>query len=80
MLIPDYTPLNVLLAKEGKNKTYLRENLKISSSTLAKMSKNEEVAMSVLLKICDHFDCQIQDVVQFIRVEDEENEDKSDEA
>lgn len=66
-LIPSYKPLDILLIKHGKNKTYLRNELRISSSTIAKMAKNETIAMSVLLKICDHFDCEIQDVVQFVR-------------
>ena len=68
MLVPSYKPLDILLINKGKNKTYLRNTLKISSSTLAKMSNREMIAMSVLLKICDHFDCEIQDVVQFVRV------------
>jgi len=73
-LVPSYKPLDITLIKNGKNKTYLRENLRISSSTIAKMAKNETVAMSVLLKICDHFDVPIQDVVEFVRVDEDGNE------
>ena len=73
-LVPSYKPLDITLIKNGKNKTYLREELRISSSTIAKMAKNETVAMSVLLKICDHFDVPIQDVVEFVRVDEDGNE------
>ena len=58
-MIPSYKPLDITLIKHGKNKSYLREELRISSSTIAKMAKNETIAMSVLLKICDHFDVPI---------------------
>jgi len=75
-LIPSYKPLDITLIKNGKNKTFLREDLRISSSTIAKMAKNETIAMSVLLKICDHFDVPIQDVVEFVKV----NEDKDEEG
>ena len=73
-LVPSYKPLDITLINNGKNKTYLREELRISSSTIAKMAKNETVAMSVLLKICNHFDVPIQDVVEFVRVDEDGNE------
>jgi len=73
-LIPSYKPLDITLIKNGKNKTFLREDLRISSSTIAKMAKNETVAMSVLLKICDHFDVPIQDVVGFVRIDEDKDE------
>ena len=70
-LVPSYKPLDITLINNGKNKSFLREELRISSSTIAKMAKNETVAMSVLLKICEHFDCQVQDVVQFVKVDED---------
>lgn len=72
MLKVSYRPLEILLAVKGKNRKYLKEELLISPGTLAKISKGEYISLSVLLKICDHFDCQIQDVVEFVRVEDED--------
>lgn len=73
-LVPSYRPLDITLINKGKNKSFLREDLRISSSTIAKMAKNETVAMSVLLKICDHFDVPIQDVVEFVRIDEDGNE------
>ena len=48
-----YNPLwKTLIDKGIKNKTELIEMTGISSGTLAKMSKDQEVSMTVLLKIC----------------------------
>lgn len=63
-----YQPLEILLIKEGKNRKYLKEELLIAPGTLAKIAKGEYIALSVIERICDHFDCEIQDVVQFVRV------------
>lgn len=71
MLRPSYKPLEILLIERDTNKEYLKNELRISPATLAKMSKGENVAMSVLLKICEHFDCQIQDVVQFVKTDED---------
>lgn len=35
----------------------------IRSSTLAKMNRNEPVSISIILKICETFDCWIEEVV-----------------
>lgn len=69
-----YLPLEILLLKKGKNKQYLREVVKISPSTLSRISKGNIVSLDVLKRICDHFDCQIQDVVQFVKVDEDGNE------
>ena len=39
------------------------ENIGISSSTLAKMSKGETVSMSILEKICLELDCDFGDII-----------------
>lgn len=38
----------------------------MSSSTLAKLSKNEYVSLEVLEKICLKLECEIGDVVQIL--------------
>ena len=45
----------------------LRETLKISSSTFAKMSRGETVSMDVLMRVCEYLDCNIGDVVSFVK-------------
>ena len=52
------------------NKTQLREMTGIGTATLAKLSKDQEVSMSVIHKICIALDCEIQDVVQIVKKND----------
>lgn len=48
------------------NKSELRDRVHMSSSTLAKLSKNQEVTMDVLMRICEELNCRIEDVMEFI--------------
>lgn len=62
-----YNPLWVTLIKKGiKNKTDLITLAGISSGTLAKMSKDQEVSMTVLLKICTALNCSIEDIMEVV--------------
>lgn len=45
-------------------KTQLRENIGFSTSTLAKMSKNEYVSLEIIDNICLFLGCKIEDVVK----------------
>ena len=40
----------------------MRKDLNIATGTMTKLRKNEEVALSVLLRICEYLDCNIGDV------------------
>lgn len=61
-----YNNLWKLLIDKNLKKLDLRNITGISSSTLAKMSKNEPVALSVLEKICSNLECNIEDVIEFV--------------
>lgn len=65
----NFNPLWKLLIDKGMNKTDLAENIGISRSTLAKMGKNEYVAMEVLDRICNYFNCEITDIVEHIKID-----------
>lgn len=58
-----YNNLWKALINEGVKKDKLCQKTGISSSTLAKMSRNEPVSLSIILKICETLDCSIKDVV-----------------
>lgn len=60
-----YNRLWKLLIDKNMKKSALREQTGMSSSTMAKLSKNQEVTMSVLMRICETLDCNIEDVVEF---------------
>ncbi len=60
-----YNRLWKLLIDKGMTKTEMRDAVHMSSSTLSKLSKNQEVTMPVLMRICETLDCNIEDIVEF---------------
>jgi len=62
-----YNKLWKILIDKGMKKIDLRNKAGISSASLAKLGKNEPVTMEVLYKICDTLDCNIGDVVEFVK-------------
>jgi DNA-binding Xre family transcriptional regulator len=60
-----YAPLwKTLIDQNIKNKTDLLELAGIGSGTLAKLSKNQEVSMNVILRICQALQCELADVIE----------------
>lgn len=51
----------------GMDADALREAAKISVRSIAKLQSNQDVRMSVLLKICDSLNCDITDIAEFTR-------------
>lgn len=68
-----YKKLWVLLIQKDIKKVTLRKELGISTSTMSKLNKGEEVALSVLLRICDYLDCDIGDICEVVKIELEVN-------
>lgn len=62
-----YKKLWILLAEREMSKQEFREKLQIASGTMTKMNKGQEVSMSVILRICDFFDCNIGDICDAVR-------------
>ena len=60
-----YNNLWKLLIDKRMNKSELCKATGISSSTMAKLTKEEHVAMPVLERICVVLDCNIADVMEF---------------
>ncbi len=60
-----YNNLWKLLIDKGLNKTKLRDITHMSSSTMAKLSDNQVVALPVLEKICAELKCNIGDIMEF---------------
>jgi predicted transcriptional regulator len=61
-----YRKLWVLLAEKEISKQEFRENLGIASGTMTKLNKGQEVALSVLLRICEYFHCDIGDICEVV--------------
>ena len=51
-------------------KTDLRKAAGISSSSLAKLGKDENVTTDVLLRICKALNCELDDIVEIERTEE----------
>ena len=62
-----YNGLWKLLIDKNMKKMDLVEEVGISSSTLAKLSKGETVSMAVLEKLCEKLDCDFGDIVNYER-------------
>lgn len=67
----NYNKLWKLLIDKGMNKTQLREQTGVTTNTIAKMGKNENVSTEVICKICKALNCQITDIMELVE-EDEE--------
>lgn len=59
-----YKKLFEILDKKEITKTALKEALDLSSATLAKLAKNEQISMSTLVAICNYLNCQPGDVME----------------
>lgn len=59
-----YNKLFDILEQKSITKTMLREKLKISTATLAKLSKNEPVSMKIIEDICNFLNCQPGDIME----------------
>lgn len=64
-----YNGLWKMLIDKNMYKKDLSAELNISSATMAKMGKGENVSMDVLQKICEYMDCNIGDVMSFEKEE-----------
>lgn len=62
-----YKKLWILLIEKNISPAALRKDLNIATGTMAKMRRNEEVALSVLLRICDYLDCNIGDICDAVK-------------
>ena len=58
-----YNRLFALLAIKGMKKTDLLNV--VSTPTLAKLGKNENINVSMIGKICDYLDCQPGDILEY---------------
>ena len=62
-----YKPLLIILVKKDLNLTQLKDGIKVSSSTIAKIKKNEYISTRVIDDICNFLNCEIEDVIEHIK-------------
>ena len=61
-----YNKLWKFLIDKGMKKSQLREAVGASKSTFAKLGKNENVTLPVLLNICEYLECDFGDIMEAV--------------
>ena len=64
-----YNKLWKLLIDKGLNKKELIKLSGVSSSSIAKMTKGQNVTTDVLCKICKVLECNFGDIMDYIKTE-----------
>ena len=72
MMKMSYKKLWIMLVEKEISQATLRKDLNIATGTMTKLRRNEEVALSVLLRICEYLDCNIGDICDAVRIVVEE--------
>lgn len=65
-----YNKLWKLLIDKGMNKQDLRIAAGVSTTVIAKLSKNKSVTTDILLKILNALDCDFADVMEAVKNND----------
>ncbi|WP_294827754.1 helix-turn-helix transcriptional regulator [uncultured Gemmiger sp.] len=65
-----YKKMWLLLVERDISAVAMRKDLNIATGTMTKLRRNEEVALSVLLRICDYLDCNIGDICDAIKIDE----------
>ena len=65
-----YNKLWKQLIDKNMTKTELRLKADIGTSTLAKLGKTEQVSLDVLLRICKVLNCDISEIMELIKEND----------
>ena len=68
MMKMSYKKLWIMLVEKEISQATLRKDLNIATGTMTKLRRNEEVALSVLLRICEYLDCNIGDICDAVRL------------
>lgn len=63
----NYGKLWKLLIDKKINKAELARRTGIGPNTMARLSKGQGVQMNMLAKICEELDCNIGDIVDYIK-------------
>ena len=63
-----YKRLWVQLIEKDLSKVEMKKSLGLSAGTMSKLSKGEDVSLSVLLRICDYLNCDIGDICEAVSI------------
>lgn len=60
-----YNKLWKLLIDKNMKKTDLQLAISTTPKTIAKMGRDENVSLDTLAKICEYFNCNIEDIIEY---------------
>lgn len=69
MVTISYNKLWKMLIDKGMNKHDLQIKTGVSSASIAKLGKSDNVTTDVLLKICNGLGCKLEDIMESVVVE-----------
>ena len=61
-----YNKLWKMLIDKNMNKNDLKELAGISSASIAKLGKGDNITTDVLLKICEAMNCRLEDIMETV--------------
>ena len=61
-----YNKLWKMLIDKNMKKSDLKERAGISSASIAKLGKGENITTDILLRICETMDCRLEDIMETI--------------
>lgn len=64
-----YKPLRILMVERDIEKMEFMKMIGLAPGTASKLWKDEYVALEVIDRICEALDCEISDVVQYVKGE-----------
>jgi DNA-binding Xre family transcriptional regulator len=70
-----YIKLWKLLLDKKMKKTDLIKTASISSNTLARLSKDQQVSMEAMMRICKALSCDIGDIMEVLPDDEDKTED-----
>ena len=62
-----YNKLWIKLIDKNMSKTQLIKKAQISTNAMAKLGKNEDVRVEVLVKICGVLNCSLDDIMEIVQ-------------
>ena len=56
-----------MLIDKGMNKHDLKKLSGVSSASIAKLGKGDNITTDVLIKICESLDCTLEDIMETVK-------------
>jgi len=63
----DYKPFFKTLIDKEVTREQIKKDLQLSPATMAKLAKGENVSMSVVDKLCDYLECEVEDIISHVK-------------